>query len=235
MPPKLGEGESPPQPFHSLPLKRIADRRKALPFQRGNRPRDHIYASQLGACARAVWFDWYYPGLRPDDDFNETRGALGHAVESLIAKQLGPLLVAEEVSFYAEEAHVSGRVDFVVRLKPTGPMIPVELKTTYAYDKFLRAPLPSHLLQLRYYLTQIPEAPFGILVYYNLSAWGGKSGHWTALVIPRDDGSVWARARFLWKIVHERDSPACDHEGEPEPCWGCSRSAEAVLRGRGPP
>jgi hypothetical protein len=232
LPSKPEGGSRPPQPFHLIPLKRIADRRRSLPFARGNRPRDHIYASQLGDCARAVWFNWHYPELRPDDNFSETRGALGHAVEGLVAKQLGALLVAEEVSFYAEEAHVSGRVDFVIRLKPKGPMIPVELKTTYAYDKFINSPLPSHLLQLRYYLTQIPEAPYGILIYYCLSNWGDKAGQWAALVIPRDDKSVWSRAEALWRIVLRKDSPACEHEGEKEPCWGCSKSPEAVLKGR---
>jgi len=216
--------------FKTIPLLRMADRKKVKPFERGDRPRDHLYASQLGSCARAVWFNWRFPNVRPDDNFSETRGALGHWIENGVAEQLNGMLVAREVSFYDEKNHISGRADYIVRLTHDGPMIPVELKTTAAYDRFLDDPMGSHLLQLRYYLTQIPEAPFGLLVYYSLSSWGGKMGEWTALVIPRDDESVTNRSRFLWKIVHSDDAPLCEHESDKGGCFDCSHGAEEAMR-----
>ncbi len=226
------ESSRPPaMKFERIALQAIASRHRVKPFERGNRPRDHLYASQLGACARAVWYSWAYPDVRPDDNFSETRGALGHAVEGVLAEQLNGIVVAREVSFYDEARHVSGRVDFIVRLVKDGPMIPVELKTTLAYDRFLAEPMASHLLQLRYYLTQVPEAPFGILVYYNLSGWGGKMGEWTALEIPRDDASVTEQAARLWRVVRQKEPPACEHHDDKDGCWDCSHSAEVVLKG----
>jgi hypothetical protein len=216
--------------FKTIPLLSLATRKRVKPFERGDRPRDHIYASQLGSCARAVWFSWKFPNERPDDNFTETRGALGHAVEGLVAEQLNGLIAAQEVSYYDETNHISGRADYIIRMSHDGPMIPVELKTTLAYDRFLDSPMASHLLQLRYYLTQIPEAPYGILIYYNLSGWGGKMGEWTALEIPRDDESVTKRAAYLWELVHAESPPTCEHEGEKEPCFDCSHSAETALR-----
>src|SRR5208282_5100470 len=102
--------------FKTIPLLRMADRKKVKPFERGDRPRDHLYASQLGSCARAVWFNWRFPNVRPDDNFSETRGALGHWIENGVAEQLNGMLVAREVSFYDEKNHISGRADYIVRL-----------------------------------------------------------------------------------------------------------------------
>lgn len=222
--------------FSRLDLHEMAKRKRVLPFERGNRPRDHLYASHLGSCPRAVWFGWKYPELRPEDEFPETRGALGHWIEDGVAGQLNGMLVAREVSFYDEEHHISGRVDFIVRLTHAGPMIPVELKTTAAYDRFLAEPLENHLLQLRYYLTQMPDAPFGILIYYSLSAFHRRGeeestmGQWTALVIPRDDEAVRERAARLWRIVRHDQPPECEHRDDKGGCWDCSKSAEVVWK-----
>lgn len=209
-----------------FPLRTIAKRRGVLPFERGERPRDHIWASELGKCARAVWFEWNYPTVW-DARFSETRGALGHAVEQVIASHIRPVIVAEEVSFTSDL--VSGRVDFVIRTKHAGPMIPVEVKSTYAFTKFLSAPLRSHVLQLQYYLSQIPEAPFGLLVYYNLSNWGGGSGEWEAIRIEREDEAMWKRAEQLWYMVRRKAPPKCENEGADEDCFDCSVSPEAKL------
>jgi hypothetical protein len=218
--------------FKRYPLREIAKRRGVLPFERGDRPRDHIYASELGACARAVWYNWHFPDMRPDDDFSEFRGALGHGIEEVVAKQIASVVVSREVSFYDEVAHISGRVDFVIRVTHDGEMIPVELKTTKAYGRFLEEPLDSHLLQLRYYLTQMPKAPFGLLVYYSLEGWGDTMGHWEALQIPRDDPSVFERAKHLHRLIAEARPPACEKMNEEDGCWDCSHSAEKLVTGR---
>jgi len=217
--------ETPKPRFPSFPLRRLAHRRAVLPFERGARPRDHIYASELGKCPRAVWFNWHYPDAR-DGDFSEKRGALGHAVEEAFARQIAALTVSREVSFYDEEHHLSGRVDFVVRLSHAGPMIPVELKSTYAYSRFVADPMEPHLMQLRYYLTQMPEAPFGLLVYYNLSNWGGAAGEWTSLRIDRRDRAVHGEANSLWEVVHRARPPDCEEKD----CFDCSVSPEAALK-----
>lgn len=217
-----------PNTIRQIPLRNLAKRRGVVPFERGPRPRDHIYASELGKCARAVWFDWHYPEVR-DNAFSETRGALGHAIEEVMARQLSPLVVAREVSFYDEKHHLSGRSDFVVRMKHHSPMLPLEVKSTYAYDRFRNEPLPGHVLQLRYYLSQIPEAPFGVLVYYCLSNWGGHAGEWTALAVPPDTKAVVHEAARLWDAVHQDLPPPCERAQEKDGCFDCSISAERRL------
>ena len=206
--------------FPEIPLERHLENLSVGQFDRGDRPRDHLYASELGYCPRAVWMGWKHP--QPfDREFTETRGALGHAIEDLMAAKLARILVAREVSF--RDDRVSGRVDFVVRLKRGGPQIPVEVKSTYAYTRFVKSPERSHLLQLGWYLTQMPDAPFGILIYYNLMVKG--SGHWTALKIPPLPMSVYHAVRALWATVHLRSEPTC-RESDPATCFSCSTHAD---------
>ena len=82
------------RPFPLYPLHRVVPRG----YQRKHRPRDHLYASELMACQRAVWFNWRHP--QPHDaSFEQHRGALGMPGETMAAKQLRKILVAEEVSF----------------------------------------------------------------------------------------------------------------------------------------
>jgi CRISPR/Cas system-associated exonuclease Cas4 (RecB family) len=219
-----------PNPFQIIPLEKHLESLDMGPFDRGERPRDHLYASELGYCPRAVWLGFKHP--KPiDKEFSETRGALGHAIEELMAVKLARILVAREVTFRDER--VSGRVDFVVRLKKGDPQIPVELKTTYAYTRFCANPEMSHLLQLGWYLTQMPEAPFGILIYYALDY--PNSAHWTAIEIPHDDRFVEERVKRLWKIAHALEEPACENPGEnargERRCFSCSTHEGE----RGPP
>lgn len=183
-------------------------------YERGERPRDRIWASELGSCPRAAWHGWRHPAAH-DEDFSQHRGALGHAVEGVLADALAPILVAREVSFTNHRA--SGRADFIVRID--GKQVPVELKSTYGFDLALNAPYPSHALQLRFYVEQM-DAPYGLLVYYNLSNYGGKSGHWQALRVPRDDAAVDAAVEALWAAVHAEAEPACRAPGD---CFDCSR------------
>lgn len=187
-------------------------------FERGNRPRDRIYASELGWCARAMWRSWHHP--RPHDDlFSNNRGRLGHAAEVAMKEILRPVLVADEVSFTSDK--VSGRVDFVIRMEKGGPQIPVELKTTYAFDRSMVEPFESNVLQLQFYLTQMPDAPFGFLCYMNLANYGGGSGIRGYLKVPRDDASVGAKVERLWSIVHDcKEEPACDADN-PNDCFPC--------------
>lgn len=210
------------KPWPKFDLKTVMAARDSGDFDRGDRPRDHLYASELGYCARAVWMGWHNP--QPfDKEFTEGRGALGHAIEELMVEKLGMaksggLIVAREVSFRDEK--VSGRADFFLRLKKGTPQFPLELKTTAAFDQFMDTPPNSHLLQLRWYLTQAPDAPFGLLTYYNLSSWGGGLGKWDTLRVERDDEAVEKRVSYLWRIVHQDREPACEAE-DPTDCWDC--------------
>jgi CRISPR/Cas system-associated exonuclease Cas4 (RecB family) len=185
-------------------------------FVRANRPRDRIYASELGSCRRAVWRNWRNP--KPHDvAFERGRGALGHAVEDLIAKHLAPIIVAREVSFTNDI--VSGRADFFIRL-PTGEQVPVEVKSTYGFDLAIKDPKPSHFLQLSYY-SMSADSPFGLLIYVNLSNWGGQSGEWVALKVPRMDREVETRARYLRMLVQTPNEPECEN---PDDCWDCEHT-----------
>lgn len=196
----------------------------ALPrYERGNRPRDRIYASELGDCQRAVWLNWRHP--RPHDEaFERGRGALGHAVEHMLAEQLAPLIVAREVSFTNDI--ISGRADFFLRL-PTGEQIPLELKSTYGFQRAMAEPKPSHVLQLQYY-AMASDAPFGLLAYLDLSNYGGNSGVWKTLRIPRNDEGVMKRAKYLRKLVEHGVEPTCEHAGDPDGCWDCDRAEGKV-------
>ena len=206
-------------PFPKFDLAALLEERDMGGFVRGVRPRDHLYASELGYCPRAVWLGFKKP--RPDDkEFREGRGALGHAVEDLVYKKLNGFAVEREVSFRDER--VSGRVDFVMRFSKRGPQIPLEVKSTYAYSRFVGDPMWAHLLQVGWYLTQMPEAPYGLLLYYSLEY--STSAQWTVLKIPRDDEAVKERVDALWKVVHSDKEPPC-REGKPEDCFDCSNHA----------
>ena len=212
-------------PFPRFPLQEtLAELDIAGTYVRANRPRDHIWASSLGACRKSVWTEWNHP--RPhDDDFEQHRGALGHAVEDNMAAKLKRVIVAREVSFTTPL--ISGRADFVVRLERGGPMIPVECKSTTAFDWSMKDPKRAHVLQTQFYVSQT-DAPFGILLYYNLANWGGQMGHWGTLYVPRDDAGLQSRAELLWADVHGTDAPACENPGEKNGCWDCNR-AEGTL------
>lgn len=216
--------------YERFPLEELVAERDVGSFERVNRPRDRLWASELGYCARAAWRSWHNP--KPHDlGFTNGRGALGKGVEEIIAVKLRCVIAAREVSFTSE--HTSGRADFVLRLERGGPQIPCEVKSTYAYDRFLAEPMESHLLQLRYYLREMPEpdAPFGLLLYYNLSNYKGGSGKWACLRISRDDAAVSAREARLWAIVHSETEPACDAP-DPTDCFPCSLVARS--EGGGP-
>lgn len=181
-------------------------------FVRVNRPRDHIYASELGGCARAVWHGWQHP--RPhDEEFSLGRGALGHAVEEILAEQLQPHVVAREISFV--NTKVSGRVDFALHINDE--QIPLELKSTYGFDLALSNPYPSNVFQVAWYAMQM-DAPYALLCYYNLANWGGKVGMWETLKIPRMDDLVKIETERLWEVVHREEEPACEH---PDDCFFC--------------
>lgn len=216
-----------PNLFETLPLEKHLESLEMGPFDRGRRPRDHLYASELGSCPKAVWLGFNRP--KPiDKEFSDHRGALGHCVEDGMAVKLARLLVAREVSFRNDK--VSGRVDFVIRMEHGGPQIPVELKTTYAYPRAVDFPEMSHLLQLGWYLTQMPEAPFGILILYSLAY--PTSGYWSAVQVPRDDDFVAEHVERLWRIIHKAEEPVCrepglDDRGKPA-CFGCARYAGAL-------
>jgi CRISPR/Cas system-associated exonuclease Cas4 (RecB family) len=176
------------------------------------RPRDRLWASELGLCDRAVWFAWNRP-REVDRRFTETRGALGHYIEDGLARVLAPITIGREVSL--RDDYVSGRVDFLVRLAPGEEPIPIELKTTYA-ARLISHPMTAHVLQLRFYLTQMPAAPYGLLIYYRLDYAG--SGSWTALRVSRADEAVRARVEQLWAVVHSAEPPPCR---EPGSCFYC--------------
>lgn len=220
--------ESLRQPFPRVDLRAVLDRWPGK-FERGSRPRDHLWASQVGDCRRAVWTSWHRP--QPHDDFFETHlGALGHAVEDMMAQVLAPITVrgGREVSFTTPK--VSGRVDFVVRLHPDRAQMPLEVKSTYGFDQALAAPKFSHMYQLQWYLTQFPEAEHGVLAYVNLSNWGGNAGHWEALYIPRDDAKVAARVDVLWDDVHQAEPPGCENLEDPRGCWDCMKAEGKLAR-----
>ena len=212
-------------PFPMFPLRATVDSVLGGPrrFVRANRPRDRLYASELGQCQRAVWRNWRYP--RPHDEkFERGRGALGHAVEEMLASELAPCLVAREVSF--TNTRVSGRADFFLRLPPSkeypeGIQVPVELKSTYALDLAVNDPKRSHVLQLRYYM-EAADAPFGILVYIGLGNWGGQSGEYVALKVDRNDRMLGSFVDKLWRVVHRSAEPQCENEDDPKGCFDCS-------------
>jgi hypothetical protein len=176
------------------------------------RPRDRLWASELGSCDRAAWFGWNRP-REPDSRFAETRGQLGHWVEDGLARVLAPITVGREVCL--RDDYVSGRVDYLVRLAPGEAPVPVELKTTYA-SRLVSSPMPAHVLQLRFYLSCLPDAGFGLLLYYRLDYKG--AGSWAALQVERDDAAVRARVSELWAVVHSADPPPCR---EPGACFFC--------------
>jgi hypothetical protein len=227
--PRAAEPRSSGNPFPTIPLRAIVDSILGGPrrFVRANRPRDRLYASELGQCQRAVWRNWRHP--KPHDEkFERGRGALGHAVEEMLAAELAPCLVAREVSF--TNTRVSGRADFFLRLPktkdfPEGVQVPVELKSTYALDLAVKDPKMSHVLQLRYYM-QASDAPFGILVYINLGNWGGRSGEYVALKVDRNDHMLETRIDQLWRIVHRATEPACENLSDPKGCFDCSLTEE---------
>ena len=181
-------------------------------FIRTDRPRDRLYASELGGCARSVWHSWRHP--RPhDDSFDKGRGALGHAAEEMLAPQLEPLTVAREVSF--TNTKVSGRVDFVLHVD--GEQIPLELKSTFGFDLALAKPYPSNVYQACWYAQQM-RAPYALLCYLNLGNWGGKTGMWATLKIPRMDKELEVETERLWEVVHQDVEPSCENPGD---CFLC--------------
>jgi hypothetical protein len=216
-------------PFPIFPLRATVDSILGGPrrFVRANRPRDRLYASELGNCQRAVWRNWRFP--RPHDEkFERGRGALGHAVEEMLASEFSPVLVAREVSFTNQR--VSGRADFFIRLPPSdefpqGVQVPVELKSTYALDMAVKDPKRAHVLQLRYYM-EASDAPFGFLIYINLGNWGGRSGEYVALKVDRNDHMLESFVNKLWRVVHRDAEPRCENEDDPKGCFDCSVAAK---------
>ena len=212
-------------PFPMFPLRATVDAvlRGPRRFVRKNRPRDRLYASELGQCQRAVWRNWRYP--RPHDEkFERGRGALGHAAEVMLASELAPCLVAQEVSF--TNTRVSGRADFFLRLPPSreypeGIQVPVELKSTYGLDLAVNDPKRSHVLQLRFYM-EAADSPFGLLVYISLGNWGGQSGEYVALKVDRNDQMLESFVDKLWRVVHRNREPACENADDPRGCFDCS-------------
>lgn len=194
-------------------LQAVVDAAKVGKYERKtSRPRDRLYASELGSCARAVWSNWRRP--RPHDaEFERGRGMLGHAGEWVMKQHLAPIFLAEEVSF--TNHRVSGRADFFIRID--GEQIPVEVKTTYAFDLSLGKPYPSHILQAAFY-AMADDDPYALVVYLSLGNWGGNSGKWAALKVPRMDESLNARIDVLWDVVHNDEEPKCE---KPEDCFEC--------------
>lgn len=189
--------------------------------RKSSRPRDRIYASELGSCARAVWHNWRHP--RPHDErFERGRGMLGHAAEWAMKHHLRPILLGQEVTF--TNTRVSGRADFFVRVGKH--QVPLEVKSTYAMGLSLDKPKPSHILQAAYY-AMADDAPFALLVYFNLANYGGNSGEWVALRIPRLDSTIEARTNYLWRLVHSEVEPDCEHADDKGGCWDCSLVDEA--------
>ena len=230
--PKAAATPEVPAPYDRFDLAPILAERGPGAFDREGRERDHIYASELGDCIRAAWFAFREP-YRSDDDFSAHRGALGHAVEDLMAEKLAPIIVrgadgreGREVSFHTDR--VSGRVDFVVRFRPDRPQLPIELKTTYAFDKSLALPYKSHVAQLQWYLSQMGHSPYGLLMYYNLSNWGNRAGYWECLKIPRDDEGIARRIDKMWKALHQPVEPSCEFpEEDGGLCFKCGLRVEA--------
>ena len=191
------------------------------PFQRKNRPRDHLYASELGSCARAVWNNWRHP--RPHDlNFEQHRGALGHAGEDMMAHVLRRVLVDREVTLTTPK--VSGRVDFVLEFN--GEQVPAELKTTYGMDWAMADPKLAHILQCLWYVEQM-QAPYGVLIYLNLSNYGDKSGHWGALRLTDHRGLLAPRIERMWNAVHDENAPDCEHVNDKNGCFDCGLVVEA--------
>jgi hypothetical protein len=193
-------------------------------YERGNRPRDRLWASQLGGCPRAVWHSWQHP--RPhDDEFENHRGALGHAVEDMVFERLlKRITIAREVSFTNHK--VSGRVDGFIRFDREEHQVPVEVKSTYAFDWSITAPHKDHVAQALWYAQQ-DDSPFAILLYVDLSNYNNHSGHWGALRLPRADAWVDALTENLWAVVHANAEPVCREPGiNPKTgklkCFGCS-------------
>lgn len=231
-------------PFLRIPLLKIGQRSKARPFDRGARPRDHLYASDLGKCPRAVWLTWRF-GHKRDPYFEDYLGPYGHALEDLIADQLGGLVCAREVSFRDER--VSGRADFFLRLRHRGTQIPAELKSTAAFERFVSEPLPTHVFQLRWYLAQEPRAKFGVLIYLSsqYKAWKDDAlgewkrgdrilSRWVALKIPRDDEAVTREVGYLWHVVHQPNEPACSYvpQRAGDECFDCANARERGAEAR---
>ncbi len=216
----------PRPPIEVMPLQDMIDERGTGEFERGARPRDRLYASELGHCQRSVWLEWHHPKPR-DEAFSRGRGWLGHCVEHGVKEWIRPFFVADEVSL--RDDRVSGRVDFFLRFHKGYPQIPMELKTTLAFDKFCSEPMLEHLLQLRWYLQQQPDSPYGLLCYVNLSGWGGRMGEKKVLVIPRDDAQVKARVDHLWKVVHHDEEPECEEPEGQAKCFWCSIAKGAEM------
>ncbi len=145
---------------------------------------------------------------------------LGHAGEWAMKQHLKPILLGEELSF--TNHRVSGRADFFVRIGKE--QIPVEVKTTYALDKSVSEPYTSHVLQAAFY-AMADDDPYAVLVYLGHGNWGGGSGKWVALKVPRMDDVLNARVDFLWEVVHAESEPACEN---PDNCFECG-----LLNGRG--
>jgi hypothetical protein len=213
-------------PFPLYPLGELLDKLSMGTYERGNRPRNRLWASEIGGCARAVWFNWYHPKPH-DDEFSQHKGLLGHIIEDGYANYIiRPILVAREVTFTNDRA--SGRADFVVRLEHGGPQIPIELKSTNAASWSVSEPKRSHVLQLQWYLLQMPEAPFGLLQYYELANYKQMQGHWReyVLYIPRDDEAVKSRIDYLLSLIANPDPPECEGLADKDGCWDCKHSAE---------
>lgn len=205
-----------------IDLQSVIDRASVGKYARkSTRVRDRLYASELGSCARAVWSNWRHP--RPhDEEFERGRGMLGHAGEWVMGEHLRPILLGSEVTF--TNHRVSGRADFFVRIGTE--QIPVEVKTTYALSWAVAESRASHVLQAAFYAMS-DDAPYAILVYLNLGNYGGGSGKWVALRVPRMDAVLNARVNALWDAVHSETPPDCEHPGD---CWDCGLVAEAEAR-----
>lgn len=220
--------ELPADPFMRFDLDAAVERIGIGKFERGDRPRDRVWASQLGGCPRAAWWLWRHPKPH-DDEFSDKRGAIGHAIEDVVFEVwLRPFTIAREVSFTNHK--VSGRADGFCRFEPNGPQVPVEVKSTYAFDWALSLPHKAHVAQALWYAQQA-DSPYALLLYVNLSNWNNGSGNRAALILPRADAWIDALTEKMWRIVHEDSAPPCEKPGVDTRthklnCFECSISGE---------
>ncbi len=214
--------------FARFPLDEILAKVDVGSYRRGNRPRDRLWASQLGGCPRAVWHSWQHP--RPhDEEFEQHRGALGHAVEDMMFN--GPfkrVAIAREVTF--TNHRVSGRADGFLRFERDEHQVPVELKSTYGFDWALAEPHKAHVAQALWYAQQ-DDSPYAILCYVNLSNYNDLAGHWGALRLERADEWLDALTEKLWAAVHSAEEPPCRDPGlnartKKLACFDCSLLAK---------
>ena len=131
------------------------------------------YPSEAGSCLRKVWYSYKYPTeIDPDLRKIFEMGNIIHdfIVEVLKSEKTPQVeLLKSEFPFKEkiEDFLISGRIDNLIKVKLSGTVYLVEIKST-AGIKFVTEPSPHNIQQLQLYMHFI-DIKNGLLVYVDKS------------------------------------------------------------------